>query len=164
MVALSPGLKLAAPFIMVPTVRISGATKSQPQTPVWPAKRLLYLLSSCCFCSRYSLHKYWNIWSYLRSHKASTSSVQVKISFLFQKAHLMLMAMENTVTRHPSVLCVHCILTKARATNDSKQYITPFPLVRVTAMRDNCSANLPTPFPCCTPTFTAAKPCIKWQN
>jgi len=43
MVALFLGLKLATRFIIVPTVRISGARTSFPQTPVWPAKGKLYL-------------------------------------------------------------------------------------------------------------------------
>jgi len=158
MVALFLGLKLATRFIIVPTVRISGARTSFPQTTVWPAKGKLYLLPSCCFCSRCSFHNYWNILSYLRFRKVSTSSVQIEISFLFKRAQLMLMAMENTFTHHQSVLCVYCILPQARATNVSKQYITPWQL------RDNRSANLPTPFPCCTSTFTAAKPCTKWKN
>ena len=55
------------------------------------------------------------------------------------------MSMENAFTHHPTVLCVHCILTHARTTNVSKQYITPCPLIRVTVMRDNRSTNLPTP-------------------
>lgn len=68
---------------------------------------------------------------------------------------------DETCTYPPVVLCVHCILTQARVTSVSKQYITRCPLVRVAAMKDNRSANLLTTFPCCTPIFRAAQPCTK---
>jgi hypothetical protein len=92
---------------------------------------------------------------YLRFHTVSTSSVQVKIHFLFQRGHLMPLTMESTFTPHPTVLCDHCILTQVLATNVSKQYTTFRLNVSMAAIRGVRSAKLRTTFLYLSPKFKA---------
>jgi hypothetical protein len=103
------------------------------------------------------MHRVTRRLSYLRFHTVSTSSVQVKIRFLFQRDQLVLLTMESTrtFTPHRTVLCDHCILTLVLATNVSKQYTTLWLHVSMAAIRGVRSAELRTTFLYLSPKFKA---------